>query len=436
MEITIRILQFVLSLSFLIVAHELGHFFFARIFKVRVEKFYLFFNPWFSLFKIKRGETEYGMGWLPLGGYVKISGMIDESMDKEQLKKDPQPYEFRSKPAYQRLLIMLGGVLVNFLMALLIYSGILYVWGEEYLPVQNAIYGYEYCQTAQTNGFQNGDKIIQVDGTTHEHLKDAVQHIAFDGASCVTLLRGDSTVILNLPEDFTSQMLANQEKTFAIPRMPFVVGDVMADLPAQKVGIQAGDRLISVDGTDTPTAQALVQAVKAKAGQEIALVLSRNNALDTIQVPVTADGVIGVALSKDILTFQRVNYSFFESIPAGINYGLSVLGSYISNLKLIFSSEGVKQLGGFATIATLFPTEWDWLSFWNMTAFLSIILAFMNILPIPALDGGHVLFLLVEIITRRKPSEKFLEYAQMVGMLLLFALLILANANDIIRFLF
>lgn len=436
MDILIKVAQFILSLSLLVIAHEMGHFLFAKLFKTRVEKFYLFFDPWFSLFKIKKGETEYGIGWLPMGGYVKISGMIDESMDKEQMAQPPQPWEFRSKPAWQRLLIMVGGVAVNFIMALFIYAMILFVWGLEYVPVQNAAYGYEFCETALENGFRNGDRIIAVDGVEYDQLSDVVNKIVVDHAQRVTIERDGQQMDLAMPDNLTEQILAASEgKRFAGEIYPFIVDRTEPGLPADKAGIQPADRMIAVNGVPTPSANALVTEIGKNKGKDIRLAIERNGVEQTVDLPVTADGIIGIYLRRDVLQTNRIEYGFWESFPAGIKFGVNILTGYVKSMKLVFTKGGVKQLGGFAAIANLFPAEWEWISFWTMTAFLSIILAFMNILPIPALDGGHVLFLLYEIVTGRKPSDKFLERAQVVGMVILLALLLLANGNDIVRWL-
>ena len=436
MDIIIKASQFVFSLSLLIIAHELGHFLFAKLFKTRVEKFYLFFDPWFSLFKIKKGETEYGIGWIPLGGYVKISGMIDESMDKEQMKQPPQPWEFRTKPSWQRLLIMVGGVVVNFILAFFIYAMILFTWGQEYIPVKNAIYGYEFCETALNNGFQNGDKIISVDGVEYEMMRDLVHHIAFENAGRVIIERDGQQMDLILPTDFTAQFLAANERSFAgvihpPDTIPFTVDYTKPGFPADNAGITSGDRMVAVNGIETPSAFRFVELVKENTGKEVQLTIERSGVEQTIVLSVTKDGIIGIAARG--LQTKRIEYGFWESFPAGVQFGVNTLARYVKSMKLIFSKEGAKQLGGFIAIGNIFPAEWDWSVFWTMTAFLSIILAFMNILPIPALDGGHVLFILFEIITGRKPSDKFLEHAQIVGMVLLIGLLLLANGNDIFR---
>ena len=435
MDILIKAAQFFLSLSLLIVAHEMGHFFFAKLFKTRVEKFYLFFDAWFSLFKIKKGETEYGIGWIPLGGYVKISGMIDESMDKEQMALPPQPWEFRTKPAWQRLLIMVGGVMVNFVLAFLIYAMILFVWGQEYIPVQNAAYGYEFSETTLKNGFRKGDKIISVDGVEYEMLADVVNKIIIEKAKTITVERDGQQVLLTMPDDLSEQLLAANEKQIAAPLYPLVVDYPKSGSAAEKVGMQSNDRILAVNGNPTPFAGDFVAAIKENTGKEVSLTFARNGTEHTIPVKVSDDGTIGVysQSSYTLLNAKRIEYGFWASFPGGIQFGVDRLVSYVKSLKLVFSKEGVKQLGGFIAIGNIFPAVWDWQSFWALTAFLSIILAFMNILPIPALDGGHVLFLLYEIVTGRKPSDKFLERAQLAGMLILLGLLLLANGNDIIR---
>ena len=435
MDILIKASQFVLSLSLLIIAHEMGHFLFARLFKTRVEKFFLFFDPWFSLFKIKKGETEYGIGWLPLGGYVKISGMIDESMDKEQMKQPPQPWEFRSKTVWQRLIIMVGGVLVNFIMAFFIYAMILFKWGQEYVPVKNAVYGFEFCETALKNGFQNGDKIIAVDGVEYEMMADVINQIVFDNAKRVTIERDGERMDLVMPADLTTQFLAASEKWFASICYPWIVDSTIQGSPAETAGLTGGDLIVAVDGTPTPTARLFSNEIKNNPGKEISLTILRNGTELVKDMQITDKGTIGVYSQRPatILHSKRKEYGFWASFPAGIQFGVNTLAKYVKSMKLVFSKEGAKQLGGFIAIGNIFPATWDWAVFWTMTAFLSIILAFMNILPIPALDGGHVLFLLFEIITGRKPSDKFLEHAQVVGMVLLIGLLLFANGNDIIK---
>ena len=435
MDILVKASQLILSLSLLIIAHELGHFFFAKLFKTRVEKFYLFFDPWFSLFKIKKGETEYGLGWLPLGGYVKISGMIDESMDKEQLKQPPQPWEFRSKPVWQRLFIMTGGVLVNFILAFFIYAMILFTFGLEYVPVKNAVYGFDFSEIAQKAGFQNGDRIISGDGVEYETETDMLNHIVLNNARRVTVEREGQRMDLTMPADFTAQFLASGEGWFASMRYPWVVERTVAGEPAEKAGLISGDVMVAVNETQTPTISLFISQIQNNAGKDIALTINRNGTEQIVNMKVNDEGRIGVYAQRGevILSSNRHEYGFWASFPAGLKFGANILSNYVNNMKLVFTREGVRHLGGFITIGGIFPATWSWVEFWTRTAFLSLILAFMNILPIPALDGGHVMFALYELVTGRKPSDKFLENAQVVGMILLLGLLIIANGNDIIR---
>ena len=448
----IRALQLVLSLSLLVIIHEMGHFLFARLFKTRVEKFCLFFDPWFTLFKFKpkRSETEYAVGWLPLGGYVKISGMIDESMDLEQMKQPPQPWEFRSKPAWQRLLIMIGGVLFNFLLALFIYSMILFAWGDTYIPVQKAPLGMDFNETMHQVGFQDGDVLISADGVPFERMgADLLMGIV--DARQVTVLREGKETSVYIPDGLMDKLLADSTR-FADFRIPFVLDSLAAQSPAQLAGLLPGDSITQLDGRDIAyldfraemeqrrqTLAAAPSDSLSQALRHIRLTYVRQGVTDTVSLSVDTAftmGVYAVGQTDRLLPVVQKDYGFFASFPAGIKLGVQTLEGYVGQMKYLFSKEGAKQLGGFGAIGSIFPATWDWHQFWYMTAFLSIILAFMNILPIPALDGGHVLFLLYEIVARRKPSDKFMERAQMVGMFLLFALLIWANLNDVIRFLF
>ena len=448
----IRALQLVLSLSLLVIIHEMGHFLFARLFKTRVEKFCLFFDPWFTLFKFKpkNSETEYGIGWLPLGGYVKISGMIDESMDLEQMKQPPQPWEFRSKPAWQRLLIMVGGVLFNFLLALFIYSMILFAWGDTYIPVQKAPLGMDFNETMHQAGFQDGDVLISADGVPFERMgADLLMGIV--DARQVTVLRDGQEASVYIPDGMMDRLLADSTR-FADFRIPFVVDSLAAQGPAALAGLQPGDSITQLDGRNIAyfdfkeemmkRQQTLAAAPSDSLSQtlrSIQLTYVRQGVTDTLSLSVDSAftmGVFAVAQTDRLLPVVQKDYGFFTSFPAGVKLGVETLEGYVGQMKYLFSKEGAKQLGGFGAIGSIFPATWDWHQFWYMTAFLSIILAFMNILPIPALDGGHVLFLIYEIVARRKPSDKFMERAQMVGMFLLFALLIWANLNDVIRFLF
>ncbi len=438
MGILTQALGLLLSLSILVVLHEFGHFTFARIFKTRVEKFYLFFNPWFELLKFKKGDTEYGVGWIPLGGYVKISGMIDESMDKEQMNQPAQPWEFRSKPTWQRLLIMLGGVLVNFILALVIYSLILFTWGKEYLTVENATYGFNYHEVAQNIGLQNGDKIIMIDTVSIDNYQDIVPKLLIDEPQNITVERNGETLQLDVPDGFTQEVLAKEVKGLVSLRVPFVVDSILPDGVAAKSGFMKNDKIISVNDVNTRFYSDFNTEKQNHINESVKITVERNNQPVVLTVQLDETGLIGVG-NKSLeyfFTLNKIEYSFLESIPAGINLGVETLTFYVKQMKLIFTKEGAQQLGGFGAIGNLFPKVWDWKRFWNMTAFISIVLAFMNILPIPALDGGHVAFLLYEMITGRKPSDKFLEYAQIVGMVILFSLLIYANGNDIYKYFF
>ncbi|HJX70454.1 MAG TPA: RIP metalloprotease RseP [Bacteroidales bacterium] len=431
MKIIIQVGQLILSLSILVIIHEFGHFLFARLFRTRVEKFYLFFNPGFSIFKIKKGDTEYGLGWLPLGGYVKISGMIDESMDKEQLKQPPQPYEFRSKPAWQRLFIMLGGVTFNFLTAILIYIILLFNFGEEYLPNENVTYGVIWDSLAMEQGFRNGDKILLLDGKEIERYSDIDKTIVTDAVKAITIERNGKKMTLTLPNDFVRKIIAKEAFPITRPVIPNIIDSVSPKSEAMKIGLMKGDRLIEIDSIQIHHWYDILENISGKSNHEIALTIVRQN--DTIDkiANVPATGKIGIAPLPFIT--KTIKYSVLQSIPRGIESGVQTLVSYIKQIKYVFTKEGAKSIGGFGRIASLFPKAWNWIEFWQLTALLSIILAFMNVLPIPALDGGHVMFLMYEIITGRKPGDKFLEYAQIAGMILLLTLLLYANGNDIYR---
>jgi regulator of sigma E protease len=421
-----------------VVLHELGHFMFARLFNTRVEKFYLFFDPWFSLFKVKKGDTEYGIGWLPLGGYVKISGMIDESMDKEAMKLPAQPYEFRAKPAWQRLLIMLGGVTMNFLFAMIIYIGIMYAWGEEFLPIENAKYGIAVNEVGKEIGFQNGDKILSVDNQYIENFSAIIPTIVLDDAKTVQIERNGQKMDVEISDSDLAILL--KSKSVMIPRIPFdiKVGKVEKDSPAEKVDLQKEDVFAGVDGLKFEFYDEFSDYISSKKGQNVELEIVREGQPIKKEITISDEGKIGffpAYNNPDFFEYKTVKYGFFESIPAGIKRGVQTTGDYLKQFRLFFKKEtkAYESLGGFATIGNIFPGKWDWHSFWNMTAFISIILAIMNLLPIPALDGGHVMFLFGEIITGRKPGEKFMEYAQIAGMILLLALVLFANANDIIK---
>ena len=443
----IRALQLIMSLSLLVIIHEGGHFLFARLFKVRVEKFCLFFDPWFTLFKFKpkKSETEYAVGWLPLGGYVKIAGMIDESMDTEQMKQPEQPWEFRSKPAWQRLLIMVGGVLFNFLLALFIYSMILFKWGDQYIPVQKAPLGMDFNETAKAVGFQDGDILLSADGVDFvRYDPDMLSQIA--DAREVTVLREGKKASVYIPEDMMQRLLGDSVR-FAEFRFPYVVDSVMVNSPAAMAGIQPGDSIIALDGkpvsyTDFLAAMA-ERRQNAKALQndsinphQISLTYVRDGKTDVLTLTTDSAFKIGVAVNPytdRLLPVIRKEYGFFESFPAGVALGVKTLKGYVGNMKYLFSKEGAKQLGGFGTIGSIFPATWNWHQFWYMTAFLSIILAFMNILPIPALDGGRLVFLIIEAIRRKPISQKYEIAINAAGFILLIGLMIFATFNDITK---
>ena len=441
MTILIKILQLLLSLSILVIIHELGHYLLAKLFKTRIEKFYLFFDPWFSIFKIKRGDTEYGMGWLPLGGYVKISGMIDESLDKEQMKKPPQPWEFRSKPSWQRLLIMTGGVIMNFILAMLIYVAVLYAWGETYLPTSNVSYGIVTDSTGYEMGLRNGDKILSVDNQYIENFSHIVSDIILNSRKTIQVERNGQRVNIDIPQEYVQKILKGQGLIDArTPFGPFVISGFGKESPARMAGAMAEDELVGLDNNSFTWYDEFQNYLKVNRSRSIVMNLLRGGEKIDIPVTPTAAGMLGIASSRTfdrIFELKTIRYGFLESIPAGIAKGFKTIGDYLKQFKIIFSrnTKAYESLGGFITIGSIFPGVWDWHSFWNLTAFLSIILAIMNILPIPALDGGHVMFLLYEVVSGRKPSDKFLEYAQITGMVILLSILILANGNDILRLL-
>jgi regulator of sigma E protease len=441
-SVGIKILQFILSFSILVVLHEAGHFFPARWFKCRVEKFYLFFNPWFSLFKKKIGETEYGLGWIPFGGYVKISGMIDESMDKDQLAQPPQPWEFRSKPAWQRLIIMLGGVTVNVLLAFTIFIMIMWTWGDHYVPTANLKYGVYADSLGRKIGLQDGDKIIAVGGKPIERTGTVGSEIIMSEAKYINVVRNGDTLKLAIPDGFINQLNKNRLGGFSYVRYPLVVDSLLPTAKILSGNIQKGDTLIAMEGHPLRWVSDLFKdSTFERLKDKKTMVLSFiRNGKDTVQATVAhtekGDNGVHYKTMEDILGSRQINYTLLQAIPAGIRRSFETLSNYIRNLKLLFTSKEVKvqdSLGSVVSIASVFPSVWDWQNFWALTAIFSILLAFMNILPIPALDGGHALFTLVEMITGRKPSDKFIEYAQMVGMILLFALMAYALGLDIFR---
>ena len=453
----IRLLQFMLAIGLLVLLHEGGHFFFAKLFGVRVDKFYLFFDPsiwkWDgSLFKFKpkNSDTQYGIGWLPLGGYCKIAGMIDESFDTEQMKQPEQPWEFRAKPAWQRLLIMIGGVLVNFLLALIIYSMILFYWGDTYIPVKDMTLGMKFNTEAKALGFQDGDILI---GTEKGEFKDFSADLYRDlsKAKRADIIRDGKPMSLTLPGDLNLLSMLKSEPSFVRPFIPAEVDSVMEDSPAATIGLQQGDKILAINGKPIDSyneftdqlgiLEDMMTAAKTPADsmkvRTATIVYEHGETTDTATVTLTSDLKLGFFVKSLAGLYEPYTreYGFFESIPAGIQYGWNVLAGYVGDMKYVFTADGAKSLGGFGAIGSLFPPVWDWYLFWKMTAFLSIILAFMNILPIPALDGGHVLFLIYEMITRRKPSETFMIRAEYVGFGILILLMVVANLNDILRWL-
>lgn len=436
MDILVKAGQLLLSLSILVIFHEFGHFAFAKLFKTRVEKFYLFFNPWFSLFKTKWGETEYGIGWLPLGGYVKISGMIDESMDKEQMKQPPQPWEFRTKTTWQRLLIMLGGVLVNFILAFLIYTMILTVWGRQYLPAENLKFGVAVDSLGYELGLRNGDKILSLDGEKVVEFSRIVPDMILDETKTVQVERNGQVLDIKLDPKKTSQIVKLKSKPVDI-RYPFIVGGFPDESPAREAGIEVNDKIIGINDSTVEFFNEFAALIKKYKGKEVSIKVLRDGEPKEINLRVTDDGMIGVANGYNIVDefgIKTLEYSFFEAIPASFPMGYRLITDQLKQLKLI--PQHADQLGGFIAIGGIFPATWDWERFWTLTAMLSIMLAVLNLLPIPALDGGHVMFLLYEMITSRKPSEKFMEYAQMVGIVLLLGLLLFVNGNDIFKLIF
>jgi regulator of sigma E protease len=437
MTVLIKIIQLILALSILVIVHEFGHFILARIFKTKVEKFYLFFDWPFAIFKRKWGDTEYGVGVIPLGGYVKISGMIDESLDREQMKKPPQPYEFRSKKAWQRLLIMLGGVFFNFIFALMIYVGVLSIWGETYLPAANVKYGILADSTGYAMGLRNGDRIIAVDGTPVDNFYAIIPDILLNERKVITVVRQEDTVNVPVAREYIPRLLKNPDVIDArIPFGPFIVSGFSDDSPAKTAGLNIGDEIVALDSIPFAWYDEFQGYLASHKGSRMDVTVRRDGKLIDFPVRTTEAGILGVVREVgNILELSTRHYSFFQAIPAGISKGWKTTGDYLKQFRLIFSknTKAYESLGGFIAIGNIFPGRWNWQSFWNLTAFLSLILAVMNILPIPALDGGHVMFLIFEVVTGKKPSDKFMEYAQVAGMIILLALLIFANGNDILK---
>ena len=474
----VQAIQLLLALSFLVLIHELGHFTFAKIFHVRVEKFYMFFNPWTSIVRFKKFDgkwhvkffapnedeewnkhpetTEWGIGWLPFGGYCAIGGMVDETHSTEDLAAEPQEWEFRSKPAWQRLLIIMGGILVNFIGAIVIFILMLWTWGQSTLPLRNVTTGLYYSQIRLDEGFEQQDKILTVDGEEPGTLGEAVQAMIIEGKRHITVLRGNDTIQLTLSEDLGTRYLAKQnafdkaerEKarsdknyqkrryTLVAEWIPFVVDSVLPDNSAAFAGIEKGDSIVAVNGVATPCNILLTEELQRYPCDSVTVEFYRHGELMTTRAFLGDQCKLGIVPKLDIFAFEQTDYTFWQAIPAGIQYGWDILAMYVKQFRLVFTKEGAQSVGGFGAIGSMFPSQWSWYLFWHMTAFLSIVLAFMNFLPIPALDGGYILFLLVEMITRRKPSDKFLEKANEVGFWILIALLVLANGNDILKLFF
>jgi regulator of sigma E protease len=433
--------QLILSLSIIVILHEFGHYLPAKLFKCRVEKFFLFFDPYFALFKRKIGETIYGIGWLPLGGYVKIAGMIDESMDKEQLNQPPQPWEFRSKPAWQRLIIMIGGVTVNVIMAFVIYAMILFVWGDRKIPIDSIKNGIAISDSLMYDlGFKDGDKIVSINNKPVLYYEDIFKNLIL--AEKVEIERDGQNQSINLPVNLIGKLIEKKRSGMVLftPRIPAIAYIIPDTSSAAKAGLKKYDKLVGIDSARFTFFDEYKRIINTRKGQTIHLIVERDARLDTLDAQVSKDGNLGFYKFDDfesldsmgLIKIEKKSYGLFESFPAGINLAYETLRSYIDQFKKMFSpkTEAYKGVGGFKTMGSIFPSVWDWQSFWAITAFFSIALAFMNLLPVPALDGGHVLFTLVEMITGKKPNQKFLEYAQVVGMVLLLSLVLYANLND------
>jgi regulator of sigma E protease len=432
----IKLAQLLLSISILVIIHELGHYIAARVFKIRVEKFYIFFNPWFSLFKKKIGETTWGLGWLPLGGYVKISGMIDESMDKEQMKQDPKPYEFRSKPTWQRFIVMIAGVIVNFIAAIFIYIAILYWQGTTFLPAKNIEHGLIWDSIALNQGFRNGDMVVKVNDKEITKFSDITLFIVNESPDSVIVKRENKYVTIKPDKKFVEQIIDKKVMPLVYPAFPWIIADIVPESAAEKAGLMKNDVIVKINNIKTPYLTDVSNEIKNGLDNEMLITVLRNG--DSVNIKATPDssklGIYSEHFTR-ILNFDTINYTFAQSIPAGIKYGFSTLGNYVKQLKYVFTPTGLNNVGSFGAFAQLFEKKWDWYIFWQTTALISIILAFMNILPIPALDGGHVIFLVYEMITGKNPPQKVIEVAQIIGMILLFSLFFWAIRNDFVNYL-
>jgi len=431
----IQALQFILSLSILIVLHELGHFIPAKLFKTRIEKFYLFFDPWFSLFKIKKGETEYGIGWLPLGGYVKISGMIDESMDKEQMKLPAEPWEFRSKPAWQRLIIMCGGVTVNVILGMVIYAMVLFVWGEKYLPTHNVKYGV-YCDSIGLGmGLHHGDKVLGVDHKAIDNFAKIPMELVLHKAGTIQIERDGKALDIPVKDEVFAAMIRSKAHLFE-PAIPCEVDSVIPNTPAAKAGLLRNDKIIGIGEVSTPFFQSVVAELGVQKGKSTLIKVKRGNDTLSLSCEISKEGKLGFSRKseREYFEFATRSYGFFGAFPAGIHLAVESMGDYLQNMKLLFTvKDAHKSLVGFIGIGKMYSPSWDWERFWSFTGLLSLMLAIMNILPIPALDGGHVVFLIYEVITGRKPNEKVMEYAQYAGMILLLSAVLYVNGNDVFK---
>lgn len=461
MGISMQILGLLASLTFLVVTHELGHFGFAKLFKTRVDQFYVFFNPWFSLIRMKRYDgkfhfsflsskapdewaehpecTEWGLGWLPLGGYCSINGMVDETTKASDLSSEVHPWEFRAKPAWQRFFIIIGGVLVNFLTAIIIYIMMCFTWGNDYIPLSSAKYGLEFSQEMQDAGFQNGDKILMVDTMHPQTLGDFANTVLLDNVKTVTVERDGQEVVINIPKDLPRKVVgAGSSSLFCNYRIPFVIDSVLAGTPADKAGLMKGDSLVGVNDSAMFCFFDFKKVFMENKNSELQIDYIRGDSLCHTLLTLDSLGNMGVAYRQpaDFFDVVHEDYTFWQSISKGISLGFSTLGNYVKQFKIVFTKEGATQLGSFLTIGSIFPKVWDWYRFWSMTALLGIILAFMNIIPIPGLDGGYILFILVEMITGKKPSDKFLSVANTIGFVLLIALMVYALGLDFRRFLF
>lgn len=434
MEVLIQAAQFILSLSILVILHEFGHYLPAKYFGTRVEKFYLFYNYKFSLFKKKIGETEWGIGWIPFGGYVKIAGMVDESMDTEQLQKPAEPWEFRSKPAWQRLIIILGGVTVNLILGYLLYVFILFYYGKTYIPVDAQVYGVKCDSLMLEHGFADGDKILAFNNKPLEAFNRIDRQLLLDNIELVTIERDGKTLDISLPADFGQQMINRGVRSVFALRIPTIVDEVQENTGAKDAGIQKGDQIISIDGENVPFFNDFSSELQKYKGQTLPFGIVRGGDTLVLDAAVSQEGTLGFRADVNVIKKEKITYSFLEALPAGFNTAGDILTGYVISIKYLFSKSGAKNMGGLISIGSMFSPQWDWESFWSITAFLSLVLAFMNILPIPALDGGHAIFIIYEMIVGKKPSDKFLEKAQTIGILLLLGLMVFALGNDIWRF--